>query len=182
MSALHPRWLIDGPVTVDRVGKAQQVGTLAGPSISQRGVFTLEPPPGTELINETNTTAFVDRLQDNGREILVKNLRQQQQFQRTLNGEDAEWFALLDQCVTQQLQAQFTHERQLGIPREFQCRATNNYQMLVAPPPIDLGPAREDSLDRGPEAFVTSTRDVSGQVKPTSHRPVAVQQAMQYVI
>jgi len=47
------------------------------------------------------------------------------------------------------------NERQLGIPREFQCLTTNNYQLPVAPPPVDLRP--EDSLDLAPEALVTST-------------------------
>ncbi|RPB29654.1 hypothetical protein L211DRAFT_864253 [Terfezia boudieri ATCC MYA-4762] len=72
--------------------------------------------------------------------------------ERTLNGEDAERYALLHQRVTQQLQAQFTHERQLGIPREFQPRIPNNYPL---PHPVNLGP--EDNVDLAPEAFVTST-------------------------
>ncbi|KAF8419081.1 hypothetical protein EV426DRAFT_678218 [Tirmania nivea] len=116
---------------------------------------TSEGSVATEFINSAQSTALVDRLQDNGRELLVNNLRLQQQFQRTLNGEDVERYALLHQRVTQQLQAQFTHERQLGIPREFQPRIPNNYQLPVVPHPVNLGP--EDNVDLAPEAFVTST-------------------------
>lgn len=82
LTSLHPRWLIDGPAIV-----------LA------TWVFPDSPLTGADL--HTTPMPFVDNLQDNGCELFVTNLRQQQQFQQTLNGEDAERYAVLHQRVTQ---------------------------------------------------------------------------------